>query len=140
MIVFLAHFLVILAAWTLVIKFAFPVAMAMAEGAPIGQHIYWDFWWVVHLWLAWTLLHWRRYTFGLAVGVAIIEIIIIVTKFRLFLAAPEWNLWTTNWFVNKIFVLACFGLMLGYFAAHRRVLRGARDGRAALAAEAGARD
>jgi hypothetical protein len=37
------------------------------------------------------LLHWRPYTFHLALAVSIIEIAIIVTKFALFLSAPEWT-------------------------------------------------
>ena len=123
MIAFLAHFLFLLAAWTLTIKFAFPVAYALAEGAPIGTYIYWDFWWVIHLWLGWALLKWRRYTYPLAVGISVAEIIIIVTKFVLFLSAPQWTIWTTNWFINKLFVLACFVLMLGYFLINTARLR-----------------
>jgi hypothetical protein len=124
MIVFLAHFLVVLAAWTVTIKFLFPIAYAIAYGLPPGTHVYWDFWWVVHLWLAWALLRWRAYTFALAVGVATVEILIVVTKLALFLAAPEWTIWTTNWFVNKLFVLLCFCLLLQYFAVNRRTLAG----------------
>jgi hypothetical protein len=111
---FIAHFLFILAAWTLVIKYAFPVAYALAEGVPIGTYVYWDFWWVVHIWLGWSLLNWQRYTFEFAIGVSVAEIAIVVTKFVMFLSAPEWTLWRTNWFVNKIFVLTCFALLLGY--------------------------
>jgi hypothetical protein len=123
-IVFLAHSLILLAAWTVTIKFLFPIAYALGYGLPIGTHIYWDFWWVAHLWLAWALLHWRAYTYALAVGVSVVEIAIIVLKFALFLPAPEWTIWSTNWFINKIFVLACFGIMLPYFLAHRRALSG----------------
>jgi hypothetical protein len=119
-ITFLAHFLIVLAAWTVTIKFLFPMAFALADGVPITTHIYWDFWWVVHLWLAWTLLNWRSYSYALAIGVSVVEILIIVTKFGFFLAAPEWTIWSTNWFINKLFVLACFSLMLGYLLAHRR--------------------
>ena len=124
MITFLAHFLIVLAAWTLTIKFLFPVAFALADGLPITTHIYWDFWWVVHLWLAWALLNWRSYSYVLAIGVSVVEILIIVTKFGFFLAAPEWTIWSTNWFINKLFVLACFCLMLGYLLAHRRRYQG----------------
>ena len=53
------------------------------------------------------------YTFALALGVSVAEIIIVVTKFALFLAEPQWDIWTTNWFINKCFVLACFVLLLG---------------------------
>jgi hypothetical protein len=123
-IVFLAHFLIVLAAWTVTIKFLFPIGYAIAYGLPLGTHIYWDFWWLVHLWLAWALLRWPAYAFALAVGVASVEIVIVVTKFGLFLAAPEWTIWTTNWFINKLFVLLCFGLMLPYLGLRRRELVG----------------
>jgi hypothetical protein len=118
-IAFLAHFLIVLAAWTVTIKFLFPIAYALSEGVPLATYIYWDFWWAVHLWLAWALLRWQPYTYALALGVSAVEIAIIVTKFALFLAAPEWTIWTTNWFINKLFVLACFSLMLPYFALYR---------------------
>lgn len=125
MIAFLSHFLFVLAAWTLTIKFFFPMGYAFTQGLPLGTHIYWDFWWVVHLWLGWALLKQPRYTFGLAMVVSIAEIIIVVTKFALFLSAPQWTIWTTNWFINKMFVLACFTLLLGYCLVHGKRLRGA---------------
>jgi hypothetical protein len=117
---FLAHALILLAAWTVTIKFLFPIAFALAEGSPPLSHVYWDFWWVIHLWLAWALLRWPPYTAPLALGVSVVEIAIIVAKFVLFLGAPEWTIWTTNWFINKLFVLACFCLMLAYFTLHSR--------------------
>ena len=122
MIAFLAHFLFILAAWTLVIKYAFPIAYAAAEGVALGTYIFWDFWWVVHIFLGWSLLHWQRYTFELAIGVSVAEIIIIAGKFVLFLSGPEWTIWRTNWFVNKLFVLACFIMLLGYLLLNARTL------------------
>lgn len=120
---FLAHFLIVLAAWTVTIKFVFPIGYALAYGLPPATHIYWDFWWVVHLWLAWALLQWRPYAWLLAIGVATVEIAIVAAKLALFLAAPEWSLWTTNWFINKLFVLAVFGLMLPYLVLRRRELQ-----------------
>jgi hypothetical protein len=122
-IAFLAHFLIVLAAWTVTIKFAFPIAYALAQGSPLTSYIYWDFWWVVHLWLAWALLHWRPYTYWTAVIVSVLEIAIVLTKFALFLPNPDWTIWTTNWFINKAFVLACFVLMLGYLTTGRRALK-----------------
>jgi hypothetical protein len=119
MTVFLAHFLIVLAAWTITIKFLFPIAYAFAEGTPITAYIYWDFWWVIHLWLAWALLRWPPYVHALALAVSGVEIVIIVTKLALFLSDPTWTIWSTNWFINKLFVLACFVLMLGYLALHR---------------------
>jgi hypothetical protein len=111
---FFAHFLFILAAWTLVIKYIFPAAYALGHGEPIGTYIFWDFWWVIHIWLGWALLAQPRYVYGLALIVSVVEIIIIVTKFALFLPTPEWTIWRTNWFINKCFVLACFVGLLGY--------------------------
>ena len=110
--IFIAHWLIVLALWTLVIKYLFPVAYAVIYGEPVGTHIMWDFWWVAHLWLAYAILTARSYTWWLALLVSVVEIIIIVTKFILFLQAPQWSLWQTNWFINKLFVLACFCVLL----------------------------
>ena len=119
MTVFLAHFLFVLAAWTVVVKYLFPVGYALANGLPPGTHVYLDFWPVAHVWLGWALLARPRYTFALALVVALLETGIVVTKFVLFLAEPQWTIWTTNWFVNKLFVLGCFGLMLGHLLVRR---------------------
>ncbi len=43
---------------------------------------------------------------------SVVEILIIATLFIWFLAEPEWSIWRTNWFVNKVFVLAAFVLVL----------------------------
>ena len=120
---FFAHFLFLLAAWTLVIKFIFPFSFSWYEGTPLDTYIMWDFWWVVHLWLGWALLSWQRYTYALAVSVSVVEIAIISVKFKMFLGDPSWTIWTANWFTNKLFVLACFVLMLGYCVAKHRKLR-----------------
>jgi hypothetical protein len=120
---FFAHFLFILAAWTVVIKYLFPMAYSIAHGEPVATHVYLDLWPVVHVWLGWSLLHWQRYTFELALGVSIAEIVIVVSKFVLFLGAPEWTIWRTNWFINKVFVLACFSLLLVWLIARGRAAR-----------------
>ena len=117
---FLAHFLFILAAWTVVIKYLFPLAYALSEGKPAGSYVFLDFWPLVHVWVGWSLLHWNRFTFALALTVSIAEIGIVVTKFVLFLAAPEGTIFRTNWFINKIFVLACFVLLLGWLLVGAR--------------------
>ncbi|MCA3131724.1 MAG: hypothetical protein ACK5YW_08715 [Betaproteobacteria bacterium] len=112
--VFLAHFLFVLAAWTLLIKFLFPVVWSVAYGEPLLAHVMWDFWWVAHLWLGWALLRRPSYLEVLAWLVAVTEIVIVVTKFALFLPDPQWTIWRTNWFINKVFVLAVFVLMAGW--------------------------
>lgn len=110
---FIAHFLFVLAAWTVVIKYLFPMAYAVGHDEPIGTYVFLDFWPIVHVWVGWSLLHWSRITYPLALIVSIAEIAIIVTKFALFLSAPEWTIWRTNWFINKVFVLGCFVMLLG---------------------------
>jgi cysteine desulfurase/selenocysteine lyase len=67
--------------------------------------------------------------------VSVAEIVIVVTKFVLFLGDPEWTIWRTNWFINKIFVLGCFILLLGYLLVYARA-QGRDAGRAALARQA----
>jgi hypothetical protein len=116
--IFLAHFLFILAAWTVVIKYLFPMAYSLAYGEAIFAHVFLDFWPLVHAWVGWSLLHWNRRTFALAAVVSVAEIGVVLTKFALFLSAPEWNIFRTNWFINKLFVLACFVLLLGYLTVH----------------------
>jgi hypothetical protein len=113
--VFLAHFLFILAAWTVVIKYLFPIAYAWAYGKPVTEHIFLDFWPIAHVWLGWALLNQPRYTRWLAIGMSVVEIIIIVSMFVWFLSDPDWSIWRTNWFINKIFVLICFILILGTY-------------------------
>jgi hypothetical protein len=115
---FLAHFLFILAAWTVVIKYLFPMAYALAEGAPLTTYVFLDFWPVVHVWVGWLLLNWSRWTVPVALVSSVAEIGIVVTKFALFLSAPEWTIWRTNWFINKLFVLVVFVLLLGWLVAN----------------------
>jgi hypothetical protein len=119
---FLAHFLIILSIWTVVIKYLFPISYAAVYGLPLTTHVFWDLWPAFHVWLAWLLLHWKDHTRWVAIGMSVIEIVIIVTLFYRFLSGPqpEWSIWRTNWFINKIFVLACFILILGTFTLFRR--------------------
>lgn len=127
MIAFFAHSLFLLAAWTIVIKYLFPLAYALAEGLPPLTHVSLDFWPLAHVAVGWSLLHWQRWTYALALVVSVVEVVIVATKFVLFLSAPEWTIWRTNWFINKIFVLTLFVALLGYLVLNARSLRG-RDG------------
>ena len=111
-IVFLAHLLFILAAWSVFIKYIFPIAFALAEGVALTTYIFWDFWPIAHVWLGWALLARPGYTRWLAIVMSVVEIIIIVSMFFWFLSDPDWSIWRTNWFVNKVFVLACFVMVL----------------------------
>lgn len=125
---FIAHFLFILAAWTVVIKYLFPIGLGLAQRTPPLEHVTLDLWPVAHVWVGWLLLHWSRWTLPVALTVSVVEIAIVVTKFALFLSAPEWTIWRTNWFINKIFVLAAFMLLLGTLSVYRLRSR-AMDGR-----------
>ena len=120
---FIAHFLFILAAWTLVIKFLFPVCVAASRDLPLTTYVYWDFWWVVHIALGYSLLFWQSYTYLFALLTSVIEIAIIVAKFVFFAAAPEFSVWKINWFINKIFVLICFVMLFILLIRHAQQLR-----------------
>lgn len=120
--IFLAHWLILLAAWTLVIKFVFPLVFDTAYNHPVGTHIYWDFWWCIHLWLAYALYTRPAYLWWFAVVVSVIEIGIIGVKFYQFLLQPDWTVWQANWFINKVFVLSCFVVLLAYCLFRRKQL------------------
>jgi len=126
-IAFQAHCLFVLAAWTITIKYVFPIAFAAAHGEPVTSHIYWDAWPVAHIWLGWVMLRRPWYTRRLAIGMAVIEITIIVTRFIGFFSDPEWTIWQTNWFINKLFILLCFALILGTFTIARGAVRNDRQ-------------
>jgi len=121
---FLAHLFLVLVAWTVFIKYLFPIAFALASGEGWATYIYWDLWPLAHLWLAWALLARPNYTRVLALGMAVVEIVIIITLFTGFLANPDWSIWRTNWFVNKVFVLTAFFLVLGTALFRPLALRG----------------
>lgn len=124
---FLAHFLFVLAAWTVTIKYVFPIAFAAAHDEPLTTHIYWDLWPVAHVWLGWALLRRPWYMGYLAIAMALTEIAIILIRFFDFLADPDWTIWRTNWFINKLFILLCFVLILGTFTIARSTVRNYRQ-------------
>lgn len=101
-ITFLAHLMFVLAAWSVFIKYVFPVA---------------------HVWLGWALLTQPWYTRWLAASMSVIEIAIILTLFTLFLAEPDWAIWRMNWFVNKVFVLSAFALILATVVVRPELFR-----------------
>ncbi len=117
MALFFIHYLLILAAWTLVIKFLFPISYAMLEDVSWSTYVMWDFWWVAHLWLAWAFIVRWRYLYPLAYITSVLEILIVSFKFYFFLINPDWTIWTANWFINKVFVLSCFLLIFSYLLA-----------------------
>ena len=125
---FFAHFLFILAAWTIVIKYLFPIAYAIQENVAWTTYVYPDLWPVVHIALGWALIYWPRYTFEFAIGVSVAEIIIVVSKFVLFLEAPVWTIWRTNWFINKIFVLGCFVMLLTWLLLNANAVKALQSG------------
>jgi len=107
--------LVVMATWTLVIKYLAPLLYAAAErsaGRVVAAPILWDFWWVAHLALAWLLWNGHRLARPAGYAIAAVEIAIVLVKFVLFLRAPEWTFWRLLWFTNKIYVLGFFVVFL----------------------------
>jgi len=119
--------LVVMATWTLVIKFLAPILFLVAEraaGRPLAAApILWDFWWAAHLGLAWLL--WRRHPRALPVAltVALLEAVIVLVKFVAYFRQPDLSFWRLLWLTNKIYVLAFFLLFLALLA--RREIRSA---------------
>ena len=108
--------LVVMATWTLVIKYLAPLLYVVSERAagrdPGAVPVMWDFWWVAHLVLAWLL--WRRHPRAWAAGVAIAaaEIAIVTVKLVAYLRHPDLSFWRLLWFTNKVYVLAFFVALL----------------------------
>ena len=106
--IFLAAWLFLVDIWTVLIKFLFPVMYALNYGEEILSYIMWDFWWIAHLWLAYSFLNISRYTFYIGSLISVAELIIIVFKLYLFFMSPQWTIWNTNWMINKVIVLILF--------------------------------
>lgn len=118
--------LVVMATWTLVIKFLAPALHAIANDMPVADAPFmWDFWWAAHLILAWLL--WQRHRLAWVAGVAIsvVEIVIVVVKFALFAQQPDGSFWALLWLTNKVYVLAYFVALLSALVTPtwRRALR-----------------
>ena len=103
------------AAWTFAIKYALPVGWALSRGEGWTTYIFfWDAWWIFHL-IAGTGLVVNRNGIRIwALLLSLAEIIIIITKFVLFLPEPNWDFWHANWFVNKAVMLVFFCVLLAW--------------------------
>lgn len=123
--IFFAHFLFVLAAWTLLIKYILPMVWAVLGGQDLTSLVWWDFWWVAHIWLGWSLLTRPGYLMTAVVIVSLLEIMIVIVKFALFLQSPDWTIWTMNWFVNKVFVLTCFVMLFWHSLVRPEMYRSA---------------
>ena len=106
--IIISSWLIFIAAWTILIKFIFPVLYALNYGENITKYIMWDFWWIAHLWLAYSFLNISRNTYFIGLIICIFELIIIIYKLYIFFIFPQWTIWETNWMINKIFVLILF--------------------------------
>jgi len=116
LIAFAVFGLVVMAAWTLVIKYLAPILYVVSERAagrsPGPAPVMWDFWWVAHLALAWLL--WRRHAWARAAGmvIAAAEIAVVTVKFIAYMRRPDLSFWRLLWFTNKVYVLAFFVVLL----------------------------
>ena len=106
--IIISSWLIFIAAWTILIKFIFPVLYALNYGENITKYIMWDFWWIAHLWLAYSFLNISRNTYFIGLLICVFELIIIIYKLYVFFIFPQWTIWETNWMINKIFVLILF--------------------------------
>jgi len=104
----LAAWLILMAAWSVFIKFLFPIVYAVNYGHDFLNYIMWDFWWVAHLWLAWSFLNISHKTYYIGLLICFLELIIILYKLYNFFESPNWSIWDTSWMINKIFVLGLF--------------------------------
>jgi len=108
--------LVVMLAWTVVVKYAVPLHWAWAEllagRDPGAAPVMWDAWPLAHLALA--LLLWRRHRMAWLAGVVVAaaEVAVVATKFFFFLRAPELTFWKLLWFTNKVYVLLFFAWLL----------------------------
>ncbi len=97
-----------IALWTVFIKFGFPIMYALNYGESFTRFVMWDFWWVAHLWLAWSFLNISHKTYYIGLLICFLELIIILYKLYNFFESPNWSIWDTSWMINKIFVLGLF--------------------------------
>ena len=109
--VIISSWLVLIVLWTLLIKFIFPVTYALYYEENFTKYIMWDFWWIAHLWLANSFLNLSKNTYYVGLLICISELIIIIYKLGVFFISPQWNIWDTNWMLNKIIVLFLFILI-----------------------------
>lgn len=110
--VIIASWLVLIVIWTLLIKFIFPITYSLYYEETLTKYIMWDFWWIAHLWLANSFLYLSKNTYYLGILICISELIIIIYKLSVFFIAPQWNIWDTNWMINKIMVLFLFIIII----------------------------
>jgi len=110
--------LFLLALWTILIKFIFPIIYSLTYEENLIDLILWDFWWVAHIVLAISFLNPSKFTYFFGVLISVTEIIIVLTKLYLFFDNPLWSIWKTNWMINKLFVLLIFIIIL--FTLFRR--------------------
>jgi len=112
--------LVVMATWTVVVKFLAPVLFYAAErqaGRPLaGPPVMWDFWWVAHLGLAWLL--WNRLPLALLAGrgLAAAEVLIGLGKLAFYLREPDLSFWGLLWLTNKLYVVSFFLFLIIYLS------------------------
>ena len=120
----LSSWLILIGTWTIVIKFIFPVIYSLVYQQMLTENIMWDFWWIAHFWLAYSFLNPSRKTFIIGMIITISELSIIIYKLILFFSDPAWDIWQTNWMINKLFVLFTFLMILALLLKDKKDLLG----------------
>ena len=103
--------LVVMATWTLVIKYVAPLLWALSEtlaGRHAAAPIMWDFWWVAHLALARLIYLRQPVMWAAGTIIASVEILIVAVKLALYFRAPDFTFWNLLWLTNKMYVLVFF--------------------------------
>ena len=125
--------IVVMIVWTLVVKYLAPVVWFWSERfagrEPAAAPVMWDFWPLLHVGLAVGLWRRTRWAWRYALAVALVESAVVISKFALYLRAPELDFWKLLWFTNKLYVLAFF-LCLIYvlLGPGKRALRAEGEG------------
>jgi len=109
------HWLYFFAVFTLTIKYILPIGWALRQQTSWETFIYfWDAWWIIHFAVGYGLIHQKRGVWKWALALAIAEIVIIVTKFVLYLQNPNLDFWHLSWLVNKVCLLVYFCVLLAW--------------------------
>ncbi len=96
------------AVWAIALQFVFPLLFARREGVSASAFIRWDFWWAVHLALAWQLCRPGSMTRIFAVVVTWLEIAILGVRLALFLFSDVSTFWTVSLAWNRLALVLLF--------------------------------
>ena len=99
--------------YTLTIKYFIPVGWAFHQNVPISSFIFfWDAWWIAHIAAGYGLTHLKKGVWVWAMILTLAEITIIMTKFTIYFAHPNFDFWHWLWLINKCLLLIYFFILM----------------------------